>query len=81
MFHAFCSGSSAPSKIERVIGVVKAYTTRVGGGPFPSELTDDRGHGDRPRGAFESDIGLHMQTVGAEIGVTCVVAFGICVRI
>ena len=29
-----------PSKIDKVIGVVKAYTTRVGGGPFPSELLD-----------------------------------------
>lgn len=35
-----------------------------------AELTDDRGGGDRPRGAPESDIGLLMQTVGAEIGVT-----------
>lgn len=30
-------------KLKRVIGVVKAYTTRVGGGPFPSELLDDIG--------------------------------------
>lgn len=29
-----------PSKIGKVIGVVKAYTTRVGGGPFPTELHD-----------------------------------------
>ena len=29
-----------PSKIDKVIGVVKAYTTRVGGGPFPTELLD-----------------------------------------
>ncbi|CAJ0765248.1 8900_t:CDS:1, partial [Entrophospora sp. SA101] len=29
-----------PSKINKIIGVVKAYTTRVGGGPFPTELTD-----------------------------------------
>ena len=52
------------------MGVAKAYTTRVGGGPFPTELTDARGGGDRPQGAFETDIGLHMQTVGFEIGVT-----------
>lgn len=36
-----CTGLGiAPSKIGRVVGVVKAYTTRVGGGPFPTELTD-----------------------------------------
>jgi hypothetical protein len=29
-----------PSKVDKVIGVVKAYTTRVGGGPFPTELLD-----------------------------------------
>ena len=29
-----------PRKIEKVLGVVKAYTTRVGGGPFPTELND-----------------------------------------
>jgi adenylosuccinate synthase len=32
-----------PSAIETTIGIVKAYTTRVGGGPFPTELTDDIG--------------------------------------
>jgi adenylosuccinate synthase len=32
-----------PKLIDRVVGVVKAYATRVGGGPFPSELTDDTG--------------------------------------
>lgn len=31
-----------PSKVGKVIGVVKAYTTRVGGGPFPTELLDVR---------------------------------------
>lgn len=36
------------------------------------ELTDDRGGGARPHGAEGSDIGLHMQTTGAEIGVTYV---------
>jgi len=60
----------APSKLDCVMGVAKAYTTRVGEGPFPTELTDDRGGGARPHGAEGSDIGLHMQTVGAEIGVT-----------
>jgi len=32
-----------PGRIERVIGVVKAYTTRVGAGPFPTELFDESG--------------------------------------
>ncbi|HXD87607.1 MAG TPA: adenylosuccinate synthase [Urbifossiella sp.] len=37
-------GSGVPSKhIQRIIGVVKAYTTRVGQGPFPTELLDDTG--------------------------------------
>ena len=39
-----CVGAGVgPSKIELVIGVVKAYATRVGEGPFPSELTDEVG--------------------------------------
>ncbi len=33
----------APNRIDRVIAVVKAYTTRVGAGPFPTELFDDSG--------------------------------------
>ena len=33
----------APTKLGSVIGVVKAYTTRVGAGPFPTELTDENG--------------------------------------
>ena len=32
-----------PTRIDEVLGVVKAYTTRVGGGPFPTETQDDRG--------------------------------------
>ncbi|KAG8732758.1 hypothetical protein FRC12_019146, partial [Ceratobasidium sp. 428] len=39
-----------------VVGVVKAYTTRVGGGPFPTEQLND--------------IGKFLQEVGAEVGVT-----------
>ncbi len=36
-----CSGSGvAPTKIDKIIGVVKAYTTRVGEGPFPTEFAD-----------------------------------------
>jgi len=39
-----CTGSGvAPNRIDRVIGVVKAYTTRVGEGPFPTELLDETG--------------------------------------
>jgi adenylosuccinate synthase len=66
-----CTGLGlAPSTIEAVVGVVKAYTTRVGGGPFPTELTDERGGGDRPLNSDGTEIGLHLQKVGAEIGVT-----------
>ena len=39
-----CTGSGvAPTRVDRVIAVVKAYTTRVGEGPFPTELFDDDG--------------------------------------
>ena len=39
-----CNGSGVPSKwIQRVIGVAKAYSTRVGGGPFPTELHCETG--------------------------------------
>lgn len=39
-----CTGLGiAPSRIGRVLGIFKAYCTRVGSGPFPSELTDDQG--------------------------------------
>lgn len=41
---AACSGSGCgPSAIEYVLGIVKAYTTRVGEGPFPTELFDESG--------------------------------------
>jgi adenylosuccinate synthase len=40
-----------PTAIDRVVGVVKAYCTRVGGGPFPSELHDDTGERLRKAGA------------------------------
>lgn len=66
-----CTGLGlAPSKVETCIGVMKAYTTRVGWGPFPTELTDERGGGERPLNAPGTDIGLHLQEVGAEYGVT-----------
>ena len=45
------SGSGVPERaIERMIGVVKAYTTRVGGGPCPTELQDDTGQHIRDEG-------------------------------
>ncbi|MGD8169543.1 adenylosuccinate synthase [Herbiconiux sp. P16] len=40
----------APNRIDRVIGVVKAYTTRVGAGPFPTELFDESGEFLRSQG-------------------------------
>jgi adenylosuccinate synthase len=52
-----CAGSGiGPTRIAKVIGIVKAYTTRVGEGPFPTELHGE--HGERLRSA------------GAEYGVT-----------
>ncbi|MFY0406583.1 adenylosuccinate synthase [Solicola sp. PLA-1-18] len=52
-----CTGSGVPPmRIDRVIGIVKAYTTRVGEGPFPTELNDDAGE--------------HLRKVGAEYGTT-----------
>lgn len=39
-----CTGLGiSPDKIDAILGVTKAYTTRVGGGPFPTEIFDDRG--------------------------------------
>jgi adenylosuccinate synthase len=46
----------APKHIGRIIGVVKAYTTRVGAGPFPTELTDP--------------VGQMLQKLGQEFGAT-----------
>lgn len=46
-----CQGAGiAPTQVERVVGVFKAYTTRVGAGPFPTELTDETGQLLRERG-------------------------------
>jgi adenylosuccinate synthase len=46
-----CTGTGVPpTRIDGAIGVLKAYTTRVGGGPFPSELADARGDFLRQRG-------------------------------
>ncbi len=47
-----CVGSGiGPTRIDRVVGVVKAYTTRVGSGPFPTEVEDVDGELLRVRGA------------------------------
>ena len=52
-----CVGAGiGPAKISNVIGVVKAYTTRVGEGPFPTELLDE--------------IGDQIRTCGHEFGTT-----------
>ena len=40
----------SPKKVEKIYGIMKAYTTRVGGGPFPSELKDTMGELQRARG-------------------------------
>ena len=41
----------APWRLSRVIGIIKAYTTRVGSGPFPTELEDESGEWLRQRGS------------------------------
>ncbi|MCK6598144.1 MAG: adenylosuccinate synthase [Bdellovibrionaceae bacterium] len=52
-----CTGSGiGPTQIKHVIGVFKAYTTRVGSGPFPTELNDE--------------VGQKIQTDGHEFGAT-----------
>jgi len=46
------TGSGAgPLDIDYVLGIAKVYTTRVGGGPYPTELNDEIGEGIRKRGA------------------------------
>jgi adenylosuccinate synthase len=46
-----CTGTGVgPSRIDFVVGLAKAYCTRVGGGPFPTELVDAVGDGLRKRG-------------------------------
>lgn len=73
-----CTGLGIPpKKIQKVIGVVKAYTTRVGGGPFPTELLDVRYSSslkeiglDPPVNCIYQATGDYLQQVGAEFGVT-----------
>jgi adenylosuccinate synthase len=52
-----CAGSAiGPTRITKVVGILKAYTTRVGAGPFPTELRDAQGE--------------WLRKTGAEYGVT-----------
>ncbi|GII28330.1 adenylosuccinate synthase [Planotetraspora mira] len=52
-----CAGSGIPpNRLTRVIGILKAYTTRVGSGPFPTELLDEQGE--------------WLRQTGGEYGVT-----------
>jgi adenylosuccinate synthase len=53
---ACTGGGVGPRQIDAVIGVLKAYSTRVGAGPLPTELDDD--------------VGTHMVEVGREFGTT-----------
>ncbi|HTZ17583.1 MAG TPA: adenylosuccinate synthase [Dissulfurispiraceae bacterium] len=46
-----CTGVGiGPTKIDRILGIVKAYTTRVGEGPFPTELDNELGEAIRQKG-------------------------------
>jgi adenylosuccinate synthase len=47
---ACTGGGIGPLQVDEVIGVMKAYATRVGSGPFPTELDDDIGRGIAERG-------------------------------
>lgn len=48
--NAAAGSGVAPSALNRIVGIVKAYSTRVGSGPFPTELLDDTGSYLRTRG-------------------------------
>lgn len=49
--NACCGSGIGPKQITGVKGIVKAYTTRVGGGPFPTELLDETGDAIQKKGA------------------------------
>jgi adenylosuccinate synthase len=52
-----CAGAGlGPNRLHSIVGIAKAYTTRVGGGPFPTELTDE--------------VGLTIREKGGEYGAT-----------
>ncbi len=59
-----CTGSGiGPKHINNVVGITKAYVTRVGGGPFPTELHDEMGERIRKAGAeFGSTTGRPRRT-------------------
>ncbi len=48
--NACCGAGIGPTRIDKVVGIVKAYTTRVGSGPFPTELTGEMGEEIRSKG-------------------------------
>ena len=54
--NASCGSGIGPNSVSTVVGIVKAYTTRVGEGPFPTELQDA--------------VGDHIQKIGQEFGAT-----------
>ncbi|THJ74326.1 adenylosuccinate synthase [Candidatus Frankia alpina] len=54
--YAATGAGIGPTRINRVIGIIKAYTTRVGAGPFPTELDDK--------------VGEELRRIGGEFGVT-----------
>ena len=54
--NAAAGSGVAPTALNRIVGIVKAYTTRVGSGPFPTELLDDTGS--------------YLRTKGHEFGAT-----------
>ena len=56
-----CPGAGlGPKELDRIIGVCKAYTTRVGNGPFPTEFREGR----------DKDLGDRIREIGNEYGVT-----------
>ncbi|WP_198969369.1 adenylosuccinate synthase [Xylophilus sp. ASV27] len=58
--NAAAGAGVGPGMLHYILGITKAYCTRVGGGPFPTELDWEK----------EGTPGYHMSTVGAEKGVT-----------
>jgi adenylosuccinate synthase len=58
--NAAAGSGVGPGMLHYVLGITKAYCTRVGGGPFPTELDWDK----------PGTVGYHLSTVGAEKGVT-----------
>ncbi|HWP17503.1 MAG TPA: adenylosuccinate synthase [Burkholderiaceae bacterium] len=56
--NAAAGSGVGPDKLHYILGITKAYTTRVGGGPFPTELPIDQ----------EGTVGHHLSTVGQERG-------------